>query len=109
MITKEFAEHFAREWIESWNTHDLDRILSHYTDDFEMSSPVITKITDEASGTLKGKNKIGAYWAKALQLNPRLHFDLIHNLVRRKQHYPLLQRGARFFCRSFSHQPRRDG
>ena len=77
MITKEFAEHFAREWIESWNTHDLDRILSHYTDDFEMSSPVITKITDEASGTLKGKNKIGAYWAKALQLNPGLHFDLI--------------------------------
>jgi len=55
MITKEFAEHFAREWIGSWNTHDLDRILSHYTDDFEMSSPVITKITDEASGTLKGK------------------------------------------------------
>lgn len=81
MITQEFAEHFAREWIESWNTHDLERILSHYTDDFEMSSPFITKIADEASGTLKGKDKVGAYWAKALQLNPSLHFELITILL----------------------------
>ena len=77
MITKAFAEHFAKEWIESWNTHDLNRILSHYTDDFEMSSPFITKITDEVSGTLKGKDKVREYWAKALQLNPALHFELI--------------------------------
>jgi hypothetical protein len=80
MITKKFADHFALEWIESWNTHDLDRILSHYTDDFEMSSPYIPKITDEASGILKGKDLVGAYWAKALQINPRLHFELITTL-----------------------------
>lgn len=80
MITYEFAEHFAQEWIESWNTHDLNRILSHYTDDFEMSSPFIRKIANEASGTLKGKDKIGAYWTKALEMNPALHFELITTL-----------------------------
>ncbi len=81
MIDKTFAEHFAIDWIDSWNKHDLDRVLLHYTDDFEMSSPVIIKVTGEASGTLKGKEAIGAYWAKALQLNPTLHFELVATLV----------------------------
>lgn len=40
MIDREWALEFARDWIESWNSHDMDRILSHYTDDFEMSSPL---------------------------------------------------------------------
>lgn len=44
MIEKDFAEEFARDWIESWNSRDLDRILSHYSDQFEMSSPKITQI-----------------------------------------------------------------
>ena len=40
-MTKDFAIRFAGEWIAAWNAHDLGRILSHYTEDFEMSSPVI--------------------------------------------------------------------
>lgn len=81
MIDKTFAEHFAIDWIDSWNKHDLGRVLLHYTDDFEMSSPVIIKVTGEPSGKLKGKEAIGAYWAKALQLNPTLHFELVATLV----------------------------
>ena len=76
MIDKIFAEHFANEWIDSWNSHDLDRILSHYTDDFEMSSPLIVQITGESSGTLKGKQAVGDYWAKALARIPDLRFEL---------------------------------
>jgi ketosteroid isomerase-like protein len=41
MITREFASHLSDEWIASWNNRDLDRILSHYTDHIEMSSPHI--------------------------------------------------------------------
>jgi hypothetical protein len=26
MIDKTFAKHFAQEWIEAWNSHDLKRI-----------------------------------------------------------------------------------
>ena len=81
MIDKTFADHFAADWIDSWNTHDLDRILSHYTDDFEMSSPVIIKVAGEPSGTLQGKEAVGSYWAKALQLIPDLHFELITTLL----------------------------
>jgi SnoaL-like domain len=81
MIDKTFAEHFAQDWIESWNSHDLDRILSHYSDDFEMSSPLIVEITGESSGTLKGKQAVGHYWAKALARIPDLHFKLVAALV----------------------------
>jgi hypothetical protein len=81
MIDKIFANHFAADWIDSWNQHDLTRILSHYTDDFEMSSPAIIKVMGEASGILRGKEAVGAYWATALQLAPQLHFELIATLV----------------------------
>ncbi len=40
MISQQVAIGFANDWIESWNAHDLERILAHYSADFEMSSPV---------------------------------------------------------------------
>jgi len=76
-----FAEHFAADWIEAWNAHDLGRILSHYEDDFEMSSPVIVQMVGEPSGTLRGKAAVGAYWRKALALIPDLKFELLSFFV----------------------------
>lgn len=78
-MDKEFVKDFAQEWIEAWNSHDLDKIMSHYAEDFEMSSPVITQITGEKSGTLKGKNAVRAYWEKALSMIPTLHFELLNS------------------------------
>ena len=81
MIDRDFATTFAAEWIEAWNSHDLDRILTHYGDDFEMSSPVIVQIAGEPSGRLKGKTAVGAYWATALRMLPDLRFELVATLV----------------------------
>ncbi len=81
MLTQPFATHFAAVWIAAWNSHDLQRILSHYADDFEMSSPAIAQIAGEPSGRLKGKKAIAAYWAKALQRMPDLRFELVNTLV----------------------------
>ena len=81
MIDQEFAAHFAADWIAAWNSHDLERILAHYSDDFEMSSPVIVQIVGEPSGGLKGKVAVGAYWTKALELIPELHFELVTTLL----------------------------
>jgi ketosteroid isomerase-like protein len=81
MLDKTFAERFAAEWIAAWNSHDLDRVLSHYADDFEMSSPYIAQVAGEPSGKLKGKKAIGAYWTSALKLIPDLRFELISTLV----------------------------
>jgi len=76
-----FAQQFAKEWIEAWNSHDLERVLAHYADDFEMNSPYVVQIAGEPSGRLKGKAAVGAYWAKALAMLPDLHFELISTLV----------------------------
>jgi ketosteroid isomerase-like protein len=80
-IDEVFAERFAADWIEAWNAHDLARVLSHYADDFEMSSPYVVQIAGEPSGTLRGKAAIGAYWKKALELVPDLKFELVSVLV----------------------------
>jgi hypothetical protein len=81
MLDSTFAGHFAKEWIAAWNSHDLNRILSHYADDFEMSSPLIATIAAEPACRLKGRRAVGAYWAKALELAPNLHFELLTTLV----------------------------
>lgn len=81
MLSKDFADHFANDWIDSWNSHDLERILAHYTDDFVMSSPRIADIANEPSGILQGKVLVAAYWKRALELSPTLRFELIRVYV----------------------------
>lgn len=81
MIDQQFAAAFAADWVAAWNAHDLDRVLAHYTDDFVMSSPKIVRIANEPSGTLNGKAAVRAYWAKALQMMPELHFELQNILL----------------------------
>jgi hypothetical protein len=77
MISRTFAEAFATEWIEAFNSRDLDRVLAHYIDEFEMSSPFIVTVAGEPSGTLKGRAAVRAYWSKALTRRPDLRFRLI--------------------------------
>jgi ketosteroid isomerase-like protein len=81
MITAQFAQEFAQEWLDSWNSHNLDRIMSHYAADFEMTSPFIATLVQEPSGTIKGKENVRAYWSKALERLIDLHFELIEVLA----------------------------
>ena len=71
----------GREWIAAWNSHDLERILALYAEDAEMTSDKIKALGLEMSGTLRGKENLRAYWSRAFQLLPNLHFDLIHTYV----------------------------
>jgi ketosteroid isomerase-like protein len=78
VIDVEFARSFAAEWVAAWNAHDLDRVLSHYSEDFSMSSPVIVERDVDPSGTLHGKPAVRAYWAAAMAAaKPPIHFELI--------------------------------
>jgi ketosteroid isomerase-like protein len=81
MISAQFAQEFAQEWVDSWNSHNLDRIMSHCADDIEVTSPFIANLVQEPSGTLKGKENIRPYWAKALERYTDLHLKLIEVLV----------------------------
>jgi hypothetical protein len=76
-MDRKYANDFAVEWIAAWNAHDLPRVLSHYTEDFEMSSPKIIQIVGKPDGRLVGKNSVAAYWATALARIADLHFELL--------------------------------
>ena len=71
------AEKFAEEWIESWNSHDLEDIMKHYSEDIEITTPMIKLAVGIESGSLIGKELVKAYWNKALIKFPDLYFELI--------------------------------
>ena len=81
MITQEQADRFAHEWIAAWNSHNLSRILAHYSEDFTMASPHIAVVAQEPTGILNGKAAVTSYWAKALERLPDLRFELISTFV----------------------------
>jgi ketosteroid isomerase-like protein len=68
---------FAKEWIDAWNAQDLVRILSHYTDDFEMRSPLIVERMKIPEGVLRGKKAVADYWEIGLAAHPPLRFELL--------------------------------
>ncbi|WP_394776111.1 nuclear transport factor 2 family protein [Flavobacterium sp.] len=70
------AQTFAKEWINSWNSHNLEDILSHYSDDIEITTPMIKLALGIDTGTLKGKALVADYWRKALEKIPDLYFEL---------------------------------
>ena len=81
-IKQAFTDKFSHNWVQAWNSHDLNKIMTHYTDDFEMSSPVIRKIMNIKSGKIKGKIEVRTYWEKALSINPDFHFEnLLNQLI----------------------------
>ena len=71
----------GRTWVDAWNTHDLERVLSLYAEDTEMTSDLIPAMGFDPSGTVRGKADLRAYWSKALALIPELHFTLIDTYV----------------------------
>ncbi len=77
---RDAAVHFARH-AQAWNAHDLERILAHYADDVELSSPFAAKLTDRADGMLHGKAALRDYFARGLQAFPTLRFDFVRLYV----------------------------
>jgi hypothetical protein len=76
-MTCEEALRFAEGWAAAWNAHDLGRVLAHYSDDFEMTSPFIARLMGEPGCTLKGKGQVEAYWRRALERLPDLQFEVL--------------------------------
>ena len=72
-----FCAALGKQWIDAWNSHDLERILALYSDDAEMTSDKIPLLGFDPTGTVHGKDRLRAYWRKGLDLLPDLHFTLI--------------------------------
>ena len=66
---------FAQQWIDAWNSRDLELLLSFYAEDIQLRSPFAKLYTQ--GGTIKGKNALRAYWSEALKRAPNIHLKLI--------------------------------
>jgi ketosteroid isomerase-like protein len=81
MFTKEFANQFAIDWVEAWNSHDIEKILSHYSDDFTIETPMAAKLFPESKGLVVGKDEVKKYWLVGLERIPNLAFEIIDVLI----------------------------
>lgn len=78
MISKEFASNFTKDWISSWNSHDIDRIIDHYSDSIDFTSPFIIQLNNDQNGTITNKIDLKNYFIKALNKYKDLHFELLN-------------------------------
>jgi ketosteroid isomerase-like protein len=76
MVTEADARKLAEDWIEAWNAHDLDRIMTHYADEIEFTSPFVVRLMGDSAGTVRGRSSLRGYFATGLAAYPDLHFDL---------------------------------
>ena len=81
VMNKDFSYEFAQSWVRAWNSHDLEKILEHYSDDLTVESPLALKLYPQSGGTVIGKNEVRKYWAIGLQKNPQLKFELLEVLA----------------------------
>jgi hypothetical protein len=72
----EFATRFSEEWVNSWNSHDIDKIISHYSEKLEFKSPLIVDRYSDPDGTIYDREKLREYFLIGLTNNPALAFKL---------------------------------
>jgi hypothetical protein len=77
MLTEGQAHAFAEYWVQAWNSHDLDEIMSHYQENVVLVSPIAAKILNDPSGTVIGKEALREYFTRGLEVYPNLKFELI--------------------------------
>ena len=65
----------ALSWLDAWNRHDVEEILSHYADDVVFQTATVARRWDKPDGILRGKAELRAHFTKGLELAPDLHFE----------------------------------
>ena len=67
---------FATRWCAQWNAHDLEGLLTHFTDDVVFTSPVAIRVLG-GDGIVRGKAALRAYWQLGLERIPDLQFEVL--------------------------------
>jgi ketosteroid isomerase-like protein len=75
-LTKDDAWKLANHWVAAWNGHDVDKIIAHYEDEVELTSPVAAQLFGAPGGKVVGKANLRAYFQRGLEAYPELRFDL---------------------------------
>jgi hypothetical protein len=70
------ARAFAERWVTDWNAHDVNALLTHFTDDVVFTSPVAARLFG-GDGIVRGKEALRKYWSEGIRLIPDLHFEVL--------------------------------
>jgi len=70
------AAEFVDSWVKAWNAHDLERMLSHFSNEVVFSSPVAAQLLAGSDGVIRGKQALREYWEEGLRRIPDLHFEI---------------------------------
>jgi ketosteroid isomerase-like protein len=65
-----------QDWLEGWNTRDLDQLMSHYAEDAVFISPSVLVTHPDSDGVLRGKSVIRDRYKLLLERHPNLRFEL---------------------------------
>ena len=71
------ADKFADSWVRAWNAHDLETVLSHFSDDVIFASPVAAQLMVQSDGVVVGKPALRDYWEEGIRAIPDLHFEVL--------------------------------
>jgi len=81
MIDRAEAIAAAHEWIDSWNSHDPERVVAHFAADVTVRSPVAAQIRPGSNGILRGRDDVLSYYRDGLAASPGLRFTLVEVCV----------------------------
>ncbi len=70
-------DEFSRHWLDAWNNHDIEAVLTHFADDVVFTSPVAARMLADSDGVVRGKDALREYWTFALGRIPDLRFELV--------------------------------
>ena len=75
-LTEQRARELAEEWVEAWNEHDLEAILSLYSPAVVFQTPTIVDSLGISDGRVEGLEDLREHFARGLRRLPDLHFRL---------------------------------
>jgi ketosteroid isomerase-like protein len=79
------------DWIDAWNTRDLERIMRHYADEIEFTAQTVVSRWGQTDGKLKGKEELRQHFSKGLALAPDIRFT-VEDILSAPNGYAVLYR-----------------
>ena len=68
----------GRAWIDAFNAHDVERLVSLYDENATHTSPKIRALHPETGGKLIGREHLAEWWRDSNRRIPGLHYPTIH-------------------------------
>lgn len=77
LMHRDDAEAFVETWVRSWNDHDIDGVMTHFSEAVVFTSPHAAQLIPGSGGIVRGAGSLRHYWKTGLQRVPDLHFEVL--------------------------------